>query len=879
MHHHLPNKCEEGSRRHHGLASFFSALVILLGAIVSLHAQNIWTNAASGAWGNAANWSPNGIPDATDAVVTLTNNANAYTTNTPENGAGAFPYVFGTLNCNYGGSTAIGGTSGGAATNAQLRAAVTTGTPVINVASGGYCFFYSVLYGTQGFNKTGPGTLTFRYNSNAQQFTGNVIVSAGTLELQQDSSLGLGPNTVTIADGATLSARASINNQTVALAPNRSIFLNAPGGTAQLATYNSTFTNIVQGVVSESAAGSSGLAITGGGMVVLTGVNTYTGPTTINGGALVISGSGQLGGGSYAASITNNGAFNFASSADQVFSGVISGGGTLTESGPGTLTLAAAETYAGATTISAGTLALAAGSSLAASSSVNLGAGVTFDVSGLGASATYSLGSSAAFAASSTATLVGGATGTVNFSSRPITLNLDGFHPALLISQGALNLSGQLLTVNASLPLPNDTYNLIQVNSGKIIHSGNFTLTGTATNGATGGVIGFTTNAGVAYLQLTISGSTNPPLTSPPPLLGASFSNNFLTIAWPPDHLGWLLWAQTNSLQAGLGATWYPNFNSVAGTNLNFAISKTNAAVFYKLTYGNYGNYYLTNMLTNWDGHYELANTNVPPSNSQAGISDAYYTWKILRNTNSYSMIVDNEQSSQVTATNDPKSRSELYIPLHLFTNGVQNSVTYHINYVIPPLTDYGSNNTPFWTMQIYHASGKPMIFLGLAAPYQGLAGQPSLGVYTNMQTDGTTTGEVGYKFYSVNPPYSALGDIRSTNSFILSVAVDFNTNAATSVTAQITPSASPTNIYQAICNIPLQSTSAPFTNHTEMYLKFGSYNAGGLHHHAKVTVNWFDVWSSAPLPTWPVRGVGVYYIPALQRQTSAGNYDGLSIQ
>ena len=518
-----------------------------------------------------------------------------------------------------------------------------------------------------------------------------------------------------------------------------------------------------------------------------------------------------------------------------------------------------------------------AGGSLAASSSLVLGGGATFDVSGLGASATYSPGSGAAITANSTATLVGGASGTVNFGSRSITLNLDGFHPALVIAQGTLNLSGQTLTVNAGLPLPNGTYNLIQVNSGKIVHAGNYLLAGAATNGATGGTIGFTTNAGVAFVQLTISGSTNPPIAIQP-LPGISIGSNFLTVAWPPDHLGWLLWAQTNSLRTGLGSAWYPNFNSVSGTNLNFAITKTNAAVFYKLTYGSYGNYYLTNMLTNWDGHYELANTNIPPGNSQSGISDSYYTWKILRNTNSISLIVDNEQSSQATATNDPKSRAELYIPLHLFTNGAQNTVAFHISYTIPPLTDYGSNNTPFWAMQIYHASGRPMIFLGLAAPYQGVAGQPSLGVYTNMQTDGTTTGATQYNFKLVSSPYTTLNDIRSTNRFLLSVVANFNTNAPTSVTAQIIPSASPANVYQATCTIPLQSSVAAFTNGTEMYLKFGSYNAGGLHHHAKVTVNWFDVWSSAPFPAWPVRGNGVYYIPALQRQTSAGNYDGLNI-
>jgi hypothetical protein len=76
-----------------------------------------------------------------------------------------------------------------------------------------------------------------------------------------------------------------------------------------------------------------------------------------------------------------------------------------------------------------------------------------------------------------------------------------------------------------------------------------------------------------------------------------------------------------------------------------------------------------------------------------------------------------------------------------------------------------------------------------------------------------------------------------------------------------------------------MQSTLNPFSDGTKFYLKFGSYNAGGTHHHAKVFVSYFDMLSETPFPPTPVRGVGVYYIPALQRQISAGNYNNLSIQ
>ena len=87
-------------------------------------------------------------------------------------------------------------------------------------------------------------------------------------------------------------------------------------------------------------------------------MNTYTGNTTISSGTLVISGAGQLGGGTYAGNIPNSGTFNYSGSAAQTLSGVISGTGALVQNGSGTLTLSGANTYTGNTTVNAGTLEL-----------------------------------------------------------------------------------------------------------------------------------------------------------------------------------------------------------------------------------------------------------------------------------------------------------------------------------------------------------------------------------------------------------------------------------------------------------------------------------------------------------------------------------------
>lgn len=84
--------------------------------------------------------------------------------------------------------------------------------------------------------------------------------------------------------------------------------------------------------------GSSGLSKSGAGNLTLTAVNTFTGGITISAGTLTIGGSGLLGGGTYAGNIAKTGSFVYDSSAKQILSGTISGGGVTTASN-GTLAL------------------------------------------------------------------------------------------------------------------------------------------------------------------------------------------------------------------------------------------------------------------------------------------------------------------------------------------------------------------------------------------------------------------------------------------------------------------------------------------------------------------------------------------------------------
>ena len=176
-----------------------------------------------------------------------------------------------------------------------------------------------------------------------------------------------------------------------------------------------------------------------------------------------------MGGGSYSAAITNNGTLNYGSAVAQTLRGVISGGGTLNQNGPGTLTLSGANTCTGVTSINAATLVLGAGGSLGASN-IKIASGATFDVS---SQAAYSIGGATLAAsgnAAAAANINGQSGGTVSLGSSAVTLTYDGAAPALTIPQGTLVLKSNKFTINTTSgsPLSSGNYNLVQQSAGNI---------------------------------------------------------------------------------------------------------------------------------------------------------------------------------------------------------------------------------------------------------------------------------------------------------------------------------------------------------------------------------------------------------------------------
>jgi autotransporter-associated beta strand protein len=105
-------------------------------------------------------------------------------------------------------------------------------------------------------------------------------------------------------------------------------------------------------------AGIGALTKSGTGTLTLTGTNTYSGGTTIANGTLQL-GDGLTNNGVVAGNITDNASLTIANPLAQTYAGVISGTGTLLESGPGVLTLSSSNTFGGGLTVSNGTVVIA----------------------------------------------------------------------------------------------------------------------------------------------------------------------------------------------------------------------------------------------------------------------------------------------------------------------------------------------------------------------------------------------------------------------------------------------------------------------------------------------------------------------------------------
>ena len=192
--------------------------------------------------------------------------------------------------------------------------------------------------GAVSLRKTGAGIWTV---SGSNTYTGGTQLNAGTLSLGSANAIGAS-GTITFGGG-------TLQYSAINTTDYSARFSNASGQQYSIDTNS-------QNVTLATALTSSGGSFTklGAGTLTLTGNNTYTGGTTINAGTVSV-GDGSTTG-SIVGDVANSGTLTFNRSDALTYGGVVSGTGSLTKDGAGTLTLTDANTYTGATTVTAGQL-------------------------------------------------------------------------------------------------------------------------------------------------------------------------------------------------------------------------------------------------------------------------------------------------------------------------------------------------------------------------------------------------------------------------------------------------------------------------------------------------------------------------------------------
>jgi autotransporter-associated beta strand protein len=129
------------------------------------------------------------------------------------------------------------------------------------------------------------------------------------------------------------------------------------GGTVNLTLGVANGSGQFDGVIQNSRTYLS-LTKAGSGLQILTGNNSYSGPTTISGGTLMIGNGGTSGSIDGTSSITNNATLVYNRSDGATLASAISGSGNLVTTGGGTFEVAVRHTYTGSTTINGGKLQL-----------------------------------------------------------------------------------------------------------------------------------------------------------------------------------------------------------------------------------------------------------------------------------------------------------------------------------------------------------------------------------------------------------------------------------------------------------------------------------------------------------------------------------------
>ncbi len=373
-----------------------TAFGLALASFLSSGTAQTWIADSNGDWSDALNWLGGTPADGIDAIADFsTIDISGHRIVTLDSNRTLGHLKFGDL---------LGAQNWTLNTNASgdsiLTVATSSDLPTITVSNNGVTNRVS-LAGTQGFVKLGSGWLTLQ-GTPPNTFSGTAVVSNGIVYLNKPAGTNAISGDLEIHSDAIV-AYTSANDQ---IADSSTVTIHE-GGMLNLNNRSDTIhTLVLDGGVLTNNSGSPSLQTTSGfdirsgkaysvlagagkslikttaGKAILSANNSFTGSVLIEAGTLQIGNGGTTGtpGGS-GILITNHGelVFNRGSGSTLTISGVISGSGSVTKTGPGTVALTGANTYSGDTTISNGTINISSSSTLGNGSGTLILAGGTLN--------------------------------------------------------------------------------------------------------------------------------------------------------------------------------------------------------------------------------------------------------------------------------------------------------------------------------------------------------------------------------------------------------------------------------------------------------------------------------------------------------------------
>ena len=477
-----------------GITSNASATTSLISGGLNIRGGNLGFNVASGTTATGVDLNVTGlITGNTGSGIAKTGAGNLKLANGGSSFTGNVTVNAGTLTVTGGGSnnanTALGSDAGTGRT-------ITVGTGTAN--SGTLILTPNNVFGGGQSTNTNVPTLIINNGglviANAYDGLQAITLNGGTLT--QNSTQG------TAAAGSNYQGYQFLGNITVGgtsastIANNYNTTTGAGDSLGNNTTFNVGVTGATGGDLLVSAplvdksgdygTGNSALIKSGNGTMVLSGANTYNGPTTISAGTLSLT--GTLGATNTSTGYVPGTAISSGATFTESSTGVIANASSLALTG-GTATLAGANTYTGATSVSGATLTLGSGGSLGATA-VTVGNNGILAVKPSVAGATNALAGSLALNAGSSYTMQDGQINTFNVtgasSLAPATAGLapilsfdlsgtNGVTDLLNFTGAATNATNVSVAFDALGPLTTgNSYTFLTAGSG--LTPANFTL-------------------------------------------------------------------------------------------------------------------------------------------------------------------------------------------------------------------------------------------------------------------------------------------------------------------------------------------------------------------------------------------------------------------